>query len=534
MKKIIAMDIGSSAIKACVYGLDSEEIKLLYSCTVNIGLYSPKPGYAEHNPDEVWSAFCEATNKIFASNIITNEEVCCVSLCSQAQCVVLVDEFGNTLTPIYNSQDTRATETFKKYFSGIINVDGVSVFKALKCYLASGFMPGSAKDPVFKYKWVEDNLPQVYEKAYKWLDIKDYIICRLTGEFITTKDNAHAYTIYNSKENKGNWSKIICKLFKVDTDKLPKVIDSTDIVGEISESTAKQTGLAVGTAVIGGIIDSSGVQYGSGAVDVGESMVYWGTSGWVGTVLDKMKIDLISRTGALIAAENNKFHYYACLDSAGISYRWLKEHVVENDGILSEKNYIKENENYKYMNKALINVPIGSEGLMYAPWITGCRAPMEASDIGGMFLNIKINMNKKHFIKAVAEGICYHYRLLSEVTAKKITMPNKIRFVGGGAESDEISQILADITGCVVEVPEHPQDVGALGAAIVGFYAIGDKEKTLVETAHMQKAEKTFLPNEENHNTYNKYYEVYKKLYKSNNKLLKSLTKINDGQGEKI
>lgn len=531
MKKIIALDIGSSAIKTNVFVLN-EEIQLLYSCNTNIGLYSPKAGYAEHDPEEVWKAVCESIQDVFMHTGVKREEIDLISICSQAQCVVLVDKDGVALTPIYNSQDGRAVDSFYKYYSHGIKVVDLNIFKAVGCFISTGFLPGSAKDPVFKYKWAQDHLPETYEKTYKWLDIKDYILCRMTGEFVTTKDNANAYTIYNSKENKGNWGKLSAKIFEIDMEKLPKVVDSFTIIGNICEKSASEMGLSTETQVIGGVIDTTGVQYGAGAVDIGETIIYWGTSGWVGTVVSKLVIDPIGRMGALVSARTGLYHYYACLESAGISYQWLKEHIVKNDNVMLGKaeDYLSEDDIYDYMNQAIKQIPAGSDGVMYAPWITGCRAPMEATDIGGIFLNIKNSMDKRHLIRAVVEGNCYHYRLLYERSARKIKCSKVIRFVGGGAKSDEIAQILADVTGCKVEVPKNPQAAGAYGAAIVGFYTLEKEKCSFTQMVHKQKAEKIFVPIAENQMLYNKYYKVYKQLYRKNKRILSTLTAIADGK----
>ena len=372
----------------------------------------------------------------------------------------------------------------------------------------------------------------LYSKAYKWLDIKDYIILKLTGVFATTKDNAHAYTIYNSKKNNGSWSKANCKSFEVDMNKLPNVIESTDIIGKIKEEVADKIGISNKTKIIGGIIDSTGVQYGSGAVDVKEMMIYWGTSGWVGTVTDKLYINPSAKIGALIAAENKKYHYYAVLESAGISYNWIKEHIIEDDGLLGSINESTDSI-YNKMNLVISKINPGSDGLMYAPWLTGVRAPMESSNVGGMFINFKRNMDKAHFVRAVAEGICYHYRLLMECGEGQVGIPDKIRFVGGGANSTAIAQILADITGKTVEIPANPQYCGAYGAAVVASYALGNKGKSLSEICHSLKVAATYTPNKENHKIYNAYYKIYKKVYKKNKNILEGLTKTSELVGER-
>lgn len=524
MKTIVALDVGTSGVKACLFQTEGDEFHLLSDRTEKFGLYSDHPGYAEQEPEEIWRSVCAAIHHILAAAVVSPSAVDCVSICSQAMCVVMTDKQGNALRRSLNSQDSRGGELLKRYFGHGIQVDGVNVWRVMNCLQRTAAASVSAKDPVYKFKWVQENEPEIYAQTYKWLDIKDYLLCRLTGRFVTTRDNAHSYLLYNSSKNDAQWNRYVCKLHEVDTDKLPEIVHSTEKIGTVTERAAAETGLAPGVCVIGGIIDSSGIQIGSGAVSVGQTQVYWGSSGWVSTVLDKLSYDLDIRGTALISPEEHRYYYYAPLESAGLSYSWLKNHVVSADGIAADEADEDDSTMYAHMGEALQQVPAGSDGLLFAPWVSGTRAPFEASDIGGMFVNLKISMGKKHLVRAVAEGICYHYRLLGEAETKKYGTSERWRFVGGGAKSPAIAQVLADVTGHIIEVPAHPEDAGALGAAIVGYSAISENAESIEAVAKRIPARQTFYPNPENREIYDRIFAVYKKLYAKNKDILAELT----------
>ncbi len=177
---------------------------------------------------------------------------------------------------------------------------------------------------------------------------------------------------------------------------------------------------------------------------------------------------------------------------------------------------------YEYMTHVIDTIPAGSGGVIFTPWLYGNRCPFEDPNARGMFFNIGLETGKTELIRAVVEGVCMHMRWFIETQNKKVKTSDVLRFVGGGALSDVTSQILADCTGCTVETVSSPQNVGAVGAAVVTAVGLG-----LIDSISQAKplipAIKTFRPNPANKAAYDKNYEVYKALYKANKELFKKL-----------
>ena len=167
-------------------------------------------------------------------------------------------------------------------------------------------------------------------------------------------------------------------------------------------------------------------------------------------------------------------------------------------------------------------VPPGANGVIFTPWMHGNRSPFEDSCAAGMFFNLKLETGKRDMIRAVLEGICYHLRWLLECESAKVKTSDPIRFVGGGALSPVTCQMLADITGRVIETIDEPQNAGAVGAALL--MAFGMKIIDSQEAAgKLIPVKDVYRPDIRNKAVYERNYSVFRKLYKSNSKHFRAL-----------
>ena len=519
---IIIYDFGTSSVKTCLFDIDSK-INLVESESAGYGLYVSEDGGAEQDTEEWWAALQHTTQGVLKKSGIRPEDIEAVAFCSQMQGSIFVDKEGNALRRPMNCMDQRAVKEFKEGIgSGLIKVDGLNLFKIARNLRVNYAGPGSPKDPVWKYQWVKHNEPEIYKKIYKWLDVNDYLITRLTGRFVRTADTAFATLLYDTRKGKEGWNKGLLKMYKVDPKHMPEIVDSTDIVGKVTQKAATELGLAAGTPVFAGGGDLSFVNIGAGSTNVGDTHIYVGTSGWVSTFLDYQTVDLNNRITGVLSAVPGYFNYFSELETAGKCYEWAVKHLaVDEMGIYSNKNSIIEDfENksislYDYISEEIKKSPAGANGVIFTPWLQGNRCPFDDTNAAGMFFNIKIKNNEIDMIRAVLEGICYHLRWLLECEMKKVKTSDSIRFVGGGALSEQTCQMLADITGRTIETVANTQDVGAIGTALV--VAAGVKGEDVLELAkRLVKVERVYVPNPEHKAVYERNYQVFKKLYKSN------------------
>lgn len=523
MLYVISYDIGTTGLKTCLFQID-KDIKLLAGEYATYGLYILENGGAEQDTEEWWGAMCDSTKKLIERTKIEPKDIGGIAFCSQMQGLVLVDDKGNALRRPMSYMDQRAISEIHEVQDHGITVAGVNVQMLIKSLRRTTAASTSVKDPLWKYKWVEKNEPEVFSKVYKWLDVKEYLICRMTGEFIMTYDSAYPTFLYDTRKGKEGWSKELCKMYGVNMKHLPRLIGSTDVAGVLTKKAADELGLVPGLKVFGSGGDATLIGIGAGCTLVGDTHVYSGTSGWVSSIIDRQVVDINAMIAGIVGAQSGKYNYFAEMETAGKCFEWVKEHLVldEINVYLSKTDveHSPEEEKislYDYMSKVIDEVKPGAGGVIFTPWLHGNRCPFEDPNSAGMFFNIKIETRKREFLRAVLEGICFHLRWMLECQDKKIVTSNTIRFVGGGALSDVTSQMLADITGRTIETVEYTKDVGAIGAAMLVAVGTGTIE-SLDAVKKLVKIRKSFVPNLNNKRIYDRNYKVFKQLYKANRK----------------
>lgn len=527
MSYVIAYDIGTTGVKSCLYRIE-EKLEFVAGGYEGYGLYILENGGAEQDTEEWWSAMCTSTKELFAKTWVRPEEVEGITFCSQMQGLILVDKDGNALRRPMSYMDQRAGEVMRLEQGHFIKIAGLNLCKLLPSLIQTCAAPTSVKDPIWKYKWVEKYEPEVFAKIHYWLDVKDYLIGRCTGNFMMTPDSAYSTFLYDSRRGKERISKKLCKIYGVKPEHLPPIKAATDRFGGLTAEAAAQLGLAEGTAVYGGGGDATLIGIGAGCAEHGRTHIYSGTSGWVSTVIDKQVVDIDAMIAGIMGVERGHYNYFAEMETAGKCFEWVKEHLAldEIDIYLEKKNVVDSDETmytslYDYLTETVKKAAPGAGGVIFTPWLHGNRCPFEAPDVKGMFFNIGIETGKTEMIRAVLEGICYHLCWMLECQDKKVETSQTIRFVGGGALSDVMCQILADVTGRVIETIEDPQDAGAAGAALVAGIGLG--EFCYKDIPKLVPASATYYPQEENREVYCKNYKAFKQLYKNNKRTFEML-----------
>lgn len=528
---VITYDIGTTGNKTCLFEI-SDNIRLMESSMVEYKLSILENGGVEQNPEEWWQGLINTTGDVLNKSGITADDIKGISFCSQMQGLVLVDKKSDAIRPAMSYMDQRASEEKAESVGHGIQIQGINVRKLFKSLHITGAVAASVKDPLWKYKWVQKNEPEIFAKTHKWLDVKEYLIARSTGRFIMTEDSAFATFLYDSRKGKKCWSPSLCRTFGVNITHMPEVIRSTDLVGTLSASAAGELGLSVDCQVFGGGGDASLIGVGAGSVSKGDTHIYSGTSGWVSTVVDKRIIDINHMIASVTGAEEGHFNYFGELETSGKSLEWVKNHLaLDAINIYMNKQKVTDGPEavsqslYDHMCESIKDSPAGSGGVLFTPWLHGNRCPFEDSNARGMFFNISLDTGKRKLIRAVLEGIAYHTRWMLEASEKKNPVSDTIRFVGGGALSSLTCQIMADITGHQIETVEAPQNVGSFGAAVCCAIGLGNiKDFDAVKKFIPVKA--VYTPDTENRAVHDRNFLVFKRLYKNNKKNFKILNQI--------
>lgn len=520
---VIAYDFGTTGVKTCLFKI-TDTIKLIASKMEGYNLYIVEGGGAEQDPNDWWKAMCNTTKALLYENNISNGKVKGISFCAQMQGLVLVDKDGKPVRRAMSYMDNRGELELEDNMAHGLKIAGVNILKLIKSIKITKAVSASAKDPVWKYKWVQKNEPDNFKRIYKWLDVKEFLICKSTGEFVMTEDSAFATLLYDTRKGREEFSREICKMLDIKMEHLPRIISCTDMAGKITKEAAEDLGLQEGTAVFGGGGDASLIGIGSGAVENGSTHMYLGTSGWVSTVVSKQILDVKNMIASIVGANHKYFNYFAELETAGKCLEWVKDHLALDEiNIYLEKKSVLESKEaiykslYDYMMYTIEDVPAGSNGIIFTPWLHGNRCPFEDPNARGIFFNINLETGKTELIHSVLEGVCYHLRWQLEAQEEKIKTSKIVRFVGGGALAPLTCQMLSDILGREIETVDGPQNVGAVGAAVIMAVGLGVIEK-IEDSKELIKVKERYTPNIDNKVIYDKYFEIFKSLYKNNKK----------------
>ncbi len=525
---VLAYDIGSTGCKTCLYEV-GEKLRLAASALSGYELSHTPNGGVEQDPDDWWRAMRCTTQDIARSFPEELSAISGISFCAQMQGLVLVDSFLRPLRPAMSYLDQRADREWKDGIGRGIKIEGLNARKLLAGLFINGAAAASIKDPVWKYHWVRNNEPEIFARIHKWLDVKDYLIARATGACTMTRDSAFATFLTGERNGKLEWNRHLLSLYGVHIEHLPDIISSTATAGFLTADAAAELGLAEGIPVFGGGGDVSMIAVGSGATKEGDCHIYTGTSGWVSCAVRKRKTDVAARIASIIGAQEDRYNFFAEQETAGKCLEWVRDHLArdEIDLYLNKQSVVDSPEScfksmYDFLIHSIGELPPGSNGVIFTPWLHGNRSPFEDSTARGIFFNLSLETGKRAMIRAVVEGIIFHQRWLLESILKNFDVNTPLRFAGGGALSPAMTQILCDIFGYPVVSVEDPQNCGAAGAAFCAAIGLGwipgfDAVKNFV--SHSVE----LTPDPAHKKVYDRQFAVFKKLYDRNRKLFTTL-----------
>ncbi len=531
MITVLAYDIGTTGVKTCLFEI-GDSIVPVDSARADYGLSLVAGGGVEQDPDEWWAAMVSSTRAIAERQGGPLDHIDGISFCSQQQSLVLVDEQTRHVHPSMSYLDQRSTAQLARHATKAPRVAGINATFLARSLWHTGAVSASVKDPVWKYHWLRENRPEEFARGHKWLDVKDALIARMTGEFVMSEDSAFATLLYDIRSEERRFSPEMLRMLDVSPDHLPSICASTDVAGVLLPDAAADLGLAVGTKVFSGAGDVAAIAVGAGATEPGQTHVYIGTSGWVSTVSEKRAVDTRAMMATIVGAQPGRYNYFAELETAGKCLEWVRDHLALDEiDIYLRKHHVAEDPAteyatlYDYLSGVIASAAPGAGGLLFAPWLHGNRCPFEDPNARGMFVGLGLDTGKTEMLRAVVEGVCLHMRWLVETEDRKVTTSERVRFVGGGALSDVTAQILADVLQRGVDVVAHPQDVGAVGAALIGAVGLGEVA-SLSEAPRLVDVVRRFEPNPADKVVYDKLFAAFTQLHQANRKIFAALSQV--------
>ncbi len=495
MKYLIGIDVGTSGTKAV---LIDERGRSMAEATVEYGMDTPRPGWAEQHPEMWWRAGRKAIRNLLATAGAAGRDVKGIGLTGQMHSSVFLDKNFRVIRPALLWCDSRTGAECDEI------TERAGGFRRLVSLTANRALTGFTAPKVL---WLRNHEPKNYKSLAHLLLSKDYVRFKLTGELAIDVSDASGMLLFDVKNRR--WSKRLLELLDIDPSILPTCHESTAITGTVTRRAARETGLAPGTPVAGGGGDQAAGAVGNGIVREGPILVTIGTSGVVFSASKRPLIDAQARLHSFCHASPGLWHTMGVMLSAGGSMQWLRNRFRELDKKVS----------YTVMTRKAEKVPIGSEGLFFLPYLTGERTPVFDPDARGAFAGLSLKHETGHLVRAVMEGVTFGLRDSVELMKQAGTRVTTVYLSGGGARSAFWSQMVADVLDRKIRrlaVDEGPSFGAALLAA-VGTGVFKDTAEAAKATLRLKpgSAGGEILPVAGNAKAYRELYPVYCSIYPS-------------------
>jgi xylulokinase len=483
-------------------------------------VYLPGGG-AEQDPGLWVSAMADASRAIMEKTGVPASAVEAVCVSSTFSSTVAVDENGEAIGPALTWMDGRAAPRVRKLMGGFPAVLGYGLANLLAWVPKTGGGPSlSGKDDAAHVLFWKFDRPEVYERAAYFLSSKDYLNLKLCGRVAATYDSMALFWVLDIRDIRNvRYDPGLMRRMGIEPKKLPPLVASTELLGNLLPSMAGAMGLSPKTKVAAGSPDHQSAAVGAGAVRDFDAHLYIGTSSWLQCPVPFKKTDALHSIASLPFSVPGKYYAANEQDMAGGAFAWLAG-LLETGPAEAKGQGIS----FTALDGLAGGVPAGSGGLLFFPWLNGERTPVDDPALGGAFFNLSKTTTRAHLARAVLEGVAFNTRWLlhyMERFAGRRLEP--ISFVGGGARSAAWCRILADVLNRTVRQVEDPMEANARGAAFIAAAALG--RIRFEDVPGLVRFDAEYSPGPENRRCYDALYETFLDFYRTNKKMFHRLNR---------
>jgi xylulokinase len=443
----LGIDVGTGGTRAILINRDG---KVLASHSAeHAPIHSEHIGWAEQDPEDWWRAAQQAVLGALkaAGEAGHGASVEAVGLTGQMHGCVMLDAGGNVLRPALIWADQR-TQPEADWLTEKIG------YERLIQLVANPALPNFT---LTKLLWVRKHQPQIFSKIAHVLCPKDYVRFRMTGVYAMDVQEASGTLLLDVARRR--WSEEVADAAGIPMAWLPQLFEGPEICARISAEGAAATGLEPNTPVAAGAGDQGAGAVGMGILAPGSVSATIGTSGVVFAATAKPTLDPKGRLHTFCHAAPGIWHVMGVTNGAGLSFRYFRDTLMprEADGSLAS---------YDELTKLAADVPPGSDGLLWAPYLFGERTPHLDPNARAAFVGITASTTRAHYIRAVLEGVAFSLQDTFTLFHELKIPVEKIRLGGGGARGPLWRQIQADVYNHAVELLEA-EEGGAFGAALL-------------------------------------------------------------------
>lgn len=486
------IDSGTTGIKIMLFTLDGTPAGHAYkeySCKY------PNVGWVEQDPWEIWEGLCDVSKAVFAKTGIDPRDVASIAFSTQRGTFFPIDKDWNPIIDALVWNDARAQDEIKE----IERTVGRDHYHEITA------SPITSLWAYAKYKWVRDKMPEIYDKAYKFVTYQEWLLHQLGSEEVFTDPSSLALHGMMDVENL-DWSQELLDAINFDREKLPPIKEPARQVGVVSKKAADLTGFAEGTPISVGGGDQQCAAVGSGVIKEGIAEITLGTAAVMVAAVDQVYRD--EKQEVLFSGHANPGRYdmEGLAYASGSSLKWWRDTFGAPE--IDIGKYTGEDP-YQIIDREAEKAPVGCKGYMFFPFLATQVTPYYVDTAKGGSLGLTFTQDRSYHVRAVMEGVAYELGLIVQAMERVMGHPfDIIRLGGGGAKSPLWTQIQADVYGRPCELLKVA-DFGCVGAACLGA-AGAHVYKDLNEAVdNLVQVDKVVEPNMKNHEIYADCLEVF-------------------------
>ena len=500
MGYILVFDIGTTAVKACVF---NRQLKLL-GCTIEeYHLLTPETGMVELDPEIYWNAVKTQTALVCKKTGIMPGEIEAITATTQGETIIPVDESGKALRNAIVWLDERASEQARRISER---------FRPSVFYSRTGISECNGYCPIAKLLWIKEREPEVYEKTCKFLLLEDYILARFTGAFVTEKALL-CTTGYFDIISDEYWKEML-DFTGIETNKLPCPSECGVILDSpVTPEICSELKLSNEVKFITSAMDQMTSAVGAGNISPGIITETTGTGMCIASASENPDFSNTQRITIYRHIYPNRYLIIPVSMTAGLVLKWFKDEFCADLNAQAEAKGVSV---YSLIDEIASKAPALSKGLIMIPYLNGVLQPDNNPSARGVFFGIELHTGRPEFLRSILEGIGFllkeNIELIEQVQGRKVS---EIRSLGGGAKSGIWRQIKADINNIPILGMEE-NECTALGAGILAATALGYYKDAAEAAEISNKVTERSEPNaalvEKYKESYRKYRAVYEQL----------------------
>jgi xylulokinase len=446
----IGIDLGTSSVK--VVAID-EHSGVIAQTTGDYPMLTPRPGWAEQDP-ELWWTVTDSCVQELVGLLPESAEVRGIGLCGQMHGLTALDEQDRVIRPAILWNDQRSEAHCQQILATVGGLD------ALLALTGNHMLPGYTAGKIL---WLRDAEPEAFARMRSFLNPKDFLRLRMTGEHATEVSDASGTGLFDVRRRR--WSSALMSALDLDESLLPRATESHEISGHLLADVAERWGLPAGTPVAGGGGDSVLQTTATGMTTPGTLGITLGTAGIVAAAADHCPPNEHGRLQVSCGNSPDLWHVMGVALSAGGAFSWLREALAP---LVTEQPLT-----FDRLVELAAQAPPGADELMFLPYLVGERCPQVAPHARGAWIGLTPAHSAPELVRSVMEGVVLNLRQIRDLFAEAGLAVDQVRVNGGATREPAWVHLVADVLGSDVSTVSAGEQGGALGAALLAAVGTG-------------------------------------------------------------